>query len=159
MTIPSPLAGEGGAQAEGLGGRGGVPDATERKRIQRRHAKAMRHEMTEAEAALWKLLRAKRLEAFKFRRQLPIGLFIADFACPAVRLIVEADGSQHAENARDESRTQWLESQGWRVLRFWNAEILANSDDVMRVIYAALTSPLPPTAARRAPPSPARGEG
>ena len=135
-------------------------DPAAHKTAVRNRAKAMRHEMTDAEAALWRMLRAKRLEAFKFRRQLPVGSFIADFACPAVRLIIEADGSQHAGNSADDRRTAWLTAQGWRILRFWNAEIMTSPDDVARVIYDALTTPLPPTAkARRAPPSPARGEG
>ncbi len=135
-------------------------DPTARRDAHRTNAKTMRHEPTASEAKLWKLLRAKRPEEFKFRRQYPIGPFIADFACPAARLIIEADGSQHAESQADARRTIWLEAQGWRVLRFWNAEILTSPDDVARIIYLALTSPLPPTAkARRAPPSPARGEG
>ena len=139
--------------------RDGLDSSARRARL-RSNAKTMRTEPTEAETKLWGLLRAKRLENFKFRRQFPIGSIIADFACPAARLIVEADGSQHAENEYDDRRTKWLEAQGWQVMRFWNAEILTNSDGVMRTIYAALTSPLPPTAkTRRAPPSPARGEG
>ncbi|MEI6485948.1 MAG: endonuclease domain-containing protein [Sphingomonadales bacterium] len=134
-------------------------DATERKRRQRAHAKDMRRAMTDAEKALWRMLRAKRLEAYKFRRQLPIGPYIVDFACASHRLIVEADGGQHAESAHDARRDGWLAAQGWRVLRFWNNEILTNSEGVWRAIAAALATPLPPTAARWAPPSPARGEG
>jgi very-short-patch-repair endonuclease len=158
MKLPSPLAGEGGARAEGVGGRGAV-DATERKRRQRDHAKSMRSGMTDAEKALWRMLRAKRLEAFKFQRQLPIGPYIVDFACPSQRLIIEADGSQHAVSAHDARRDAWLAEQGWQVLRFWNQEILTNHEGVWRSIAAALATPLPPTAARWAPPSPARGEG
>ncbi len=158
MNSPSPLAGEGGARAEGVGGRGAV-DAAERRRQQREHAKDMRSGMTEAEKTLWRILRAKRMETFKFRRQLPIGPYIVDFACPSRRLVVEADGGQHAENTYDARRDAWLASQGWHVLRFWNQEILTNHEGVWRSIAAALANPLPPTAARWAPPSPARGEG
>jgi len=119
----------------------------------------MRRDMTDAEKTLWRLLRAKRLDDGKFRRQLPIGPFIVDFACPSKRLVIEADGSQHAECAYDGRRDAWLGSQGWRVLRFWNRDILTNHEGVWRSIAAALATPLPPTNARWAPPSPARGEG
>jgi very-short-patch-repair endonuclease len=122
------------------------------------HAKSMRSEMTEAEAKLWRLLRAKRLESFKFRRQQPIGPFIADFVCQSQRLIVEADGSQHADNAADAMRTAWLNERGYCVLRFWNADILQRSADVMATIYAALLQPLSPLAVGESP-SPSRGEG
>jgi len=94
---------------------------------------------------LWKLLRAKRLEGWKFRRQLPIGRYIVDFACPSARLIVEADGGQHSENARDAVRDRWLVSQGWRVIRFWNTDILTNEEGVLSAVLASLPlSPTPP---------------
>ena len=125
---------------------------------QRLRAKTMRAEPTDAERRLWTMLRASRMADCKFRRQYPIGSYIADFACPAARLIVEADGSHHGGEA-DVRRTAWLEGRGWRVLRFPNRDILAAPDGVERTIEAALTSPLPPTPAAWAPPSPARGEG
>ena len=131
---PSPLAGE------GLG-RGGLKD----------RARSLRKNQTDAEHRLWKLLRANRLEAWKFRRQLPIGNYIVDFACPAARLIVEADGGQHSESAYDDRRDAWLAAQGWRVTRFWNTDILNNQEGVLSAVLAALP-PLPN-------PSPARGEG
>ncbi|WP_234024840.1 endonuclease domain-containing protein [Tsuneonella amylolytica] len=115
-------------------------------------AKRMRHEPTEAEARLWSILRGKRLGGHKFRRQEQIGDFIVDFVCFGARLIVEADGSQHAENAADIERAAWLENQGFRVLRFWNTDILTNTEGVGTAILAALEPPLPN-------PSPARGEG
>jgi very-short-patch-repair endonuclease len=112
----------------------------------------LRRAQTDSEARLWKLLRAKRLEGWKFRRQYPIGSFIADFACPAARLIVEADGSQHVDSAHDARRDAWLALQGWRVIRFWNHHILNEQESVLTAIFNALSDPLPN-------PSPARGEG
>ena len=104
-----------------------------------RHARALRANQTEAETRLWRLLRDRRLAGAKFRRQVPIGPYIADFACLAAKLIVEVDGGQHAENAAaDAARTAWLEEQGFRVLRFWNNDALANSDGVLEEILAAL---------------------
>jgi very-short-patch-repair endonuclease len=122
-------------------GRGGIKD----------RARSLRKNQTDAEQRLWKLLRAKRLEAWKFRRQLPIGNYIVDFACPAARLIIEADGGQHSESAYDSRRDAWLAAQGWRVIRFWNTDILNNEEGVLSAVLAALP-PLPN-------PSPARGEG
>ena len=75
---------------------------------------------------------------YKFRRQYPVDRFVADFACIEHRLIIEADGGQHAENVQDEERTAWLEKQGWRVLRFWNNDILSNTESVMETILAVL---------------------
>jgi very-short-patch-repair endonuclease len=146
---PSPLLGEGGARAAGVGGRGG---------LLRDRARSLRRAQTDAETALWRLLRAKRFAGWKFRRQLPIGNYIVDFACPSVRLIVEADGSQHAESVYDVDRDGWLKTEGWRVLRFWNNEILENGEGVAEAILAALETPLPPKPAVWAPPSPTRGE-
>ncbi|WP_404714284.1 endonuclease domain-containing protein [Sphingomonas sp. MMS24-J13] len=118
----------------------------------RERARALRRNQTEAEQSLWKLLRAKRFERWKFRRQYPIGYYIVDFACPAARLIVEADGSQHVESAHDARRDAWLASQGWRVIRFWNHHILNEQESVLTAIFNALSDPLPN-------PSPIKGEG
>jgi very-short-patch-repair endonuclease len=112
----------------------------------------MRGESTDAEHRLWQLLRAKRFAGFKFKRQLPIDHYIVDFACLSGRLIVEADGGQHAENPRDERRDAYLTSQGFRILRFWNNEIFTNEDGVLTRILETLQSPLPN-------PSPAEGRG
>ena len=101
-------------------------------------ARDLRRTSSDAEIRLWAHLRARRLAGYKFRRQHPIGPFIVDFACTERRLIVEADGSQHSENAADERRTEWLTSQGWRVVRFWNNDILANTEGVLEAILAAL---------------------
>ncbi len=106
-------------------------------------AKQLRVDMTDAETKLWRILRAKRLNAFKLRRQQPIGPFIADFVCHSVCLIVEADGSQHADSEGDARRTDWLQECDYRVLRFWNADILLHPDDVAQAIHAALTDPSP----------------
>ena len=116
----------------------------------------MRKEPTEAECRLWQMLRDWRFSAFKFRRQVPVGQFIADFLCFEARLIVEANGVQHCESTSDARRTAWLENQDFRVLRFWNHEILSQPRNVMDRLYAALNSPSPrsPAASRPLP----RGE-
>jgi very-short-patch-repair endonuclease len=84
----------------------------------------MRGAPSDAELRLWRLLRDRRLNGIKFRRQVPLGPYIVDFLCVGAKLIVEADGSQHAESPRDKARDAYLESQGWKVLRFWNNEVL-----------------------------------
>ncbi len=96
--------------------------------------------MTDAEQRLWSILRSRRLNGYKFRRQRPIGTFIADFACIEHRLVIEVDGGQHAENERDERRTAALEAEGWRVIRFWNNDVLANPEGVATGILKALKS-------------------
>ena len=103
------------------------------------HAKHMRHVPTEAESALWRELRAGRLAGYKFKRQQPIGNFIVDFVCFEQKLVVEADGGQHVElKARDEARTAWLQAQGFRVLRFWNHDVLQRRDLVLEEILHQL---------------------
>jgi very-short-patch-repair endonuclease len=107
---------------------------------QRRNAKSMRRVMTEAELKLWNELRAHRLMGLGFRRQVPIGRYIVDFACPSHRIIVEVDGIQHAEpdNAtKDGERTAYLEGRSWTLLRFWNGDILSDMDTVCRHIVMA----------------------
>jgi very-short-patch-repair endonuclease len=99
----------------------------------RANARRMRKAMTDAELKLWNELRAHRLMGLSFRRQLPIAGYIVDFACPEHRLIVEIDGSQHANPdsaANDAARTHRLEAHGWTVLRFWNDDILRDIDNV-----------------------------
>ncbi|HJR74301.1 MAG TPA: endonuclease domain-containing protein [Luteimonas sp.] len=103
------------------------------------HAKRMRIGQTDAEAKLWLHLRGKRFSGFKFKRQQPIGPFIVDFVCLRCRVVVEADGGQHTDAAAyDQSRTNWLEEQGFRVLRFWNNDILQRTNDVLDSILNAL---------------------
>lgn len=86
--------------------------------------------MTDAEHRLWSLLRARQLNGHKFRRQHPVGSFVLDFACLEQKLAVEVDGGQHADSEQDRQRTAWLEAQGWRVIRFWNNEVLSNPEGV-----------------------------
>jgi very-short-patch-repair endonuclease len=103
---------------------------------QRARARTMRGAPTNVELHLWRLLRDRRLSGLKFRRQVPVGPYIVDFLCFASRLIVEADGSQHAENSRDQARDAYLLREGWRVLRFWNHEVIQNREGVLETILA-----------------------
>jgi very-short-patch-repair endonuclease len=101
------------------------------------HAKDLRSRSTDAERILWSHIRAKRLEGFKFRRQHPIGKYIVDFACLESKIVIELDGGQHAEPDRkeyDRQRDDWLEKEGYRVLRFWDNEVLQNIRGVLEVI-------------------------
>ncbi|MCW5694000.1 MAG: endonuclease domain-containing protein [Pseudolabrys sp.] len=126
--------------------------------FKRDQAKALRHASTDAEARLWRLLRSRQLNHVKFRRQAPFGPWIIDFVSFESRLIVEADGSQHAESDRDRNRDLDLQNRGFRILRFWNNDILFNTNGVLEAILSELeNSPSP--GALRAPPSPTRGEG
>ncbi|MBA3941017.1 MAG: hypothetical protein C0520_07390 [Sphingopyxis sp.] len=101
----------------------------------------MRSNPTDAERRLWSILRAGRLEGLRWRRQQIIeDRYIADFICFEHRLIVEADGGQHAENADDKERDAYLKGQGFRVLRFWNNDIVLNSDGVATSILDAIDS-------------------
>ena len=154
MASPSPLAGEGGARSAKPSGR-----VREQRKLLRDRAREMRANPTNAERRLWAMLRDSRLPVFKFRRQLVIDPYIVDFVCLERRLIIEADGGQHAESDYDARRDAFLRSEGFSVLRFWNNDFLNNPAGVFDAIYAALATPHPPTAARRVPPSPARGEG
>ncbi len=102
-------------------------------------AKQLRRDSTDAERALWRLVRGRRFSDYKLRRQVPLGLYIVDFVCLEQKLVVEIDGGQHSEAVSyDSARTEWLESQGFRVLRFWNNEALSNSDGMVEVILAEL---------------------
>ena len=96
--------------------------------------KTLRANMTDAERKLWSHIRDRQLLGFKFVRQLPIGPFIADFACREADLVIELDGGQHAENVRDEQRTVVLAEHGYGVLRFWNGDVLTNIDGVLEAI-------------------------
>ena len=100
--------------------------------------------MTDAEQKLWYRLRNRQLSDHKFRRQHEIDHYIADFACTEALLIVELDGGQHADQAcYDERRTQHLQAMGYRVLRFWNNDVLTNIESVLAVILGSLASPAP----------------
>ena len=112
---------------------------------QREFAKHLRCHMTECENKLWRHLRAHRLNGEKFRRQQPIGPYVVDFVHFGARLIVEADGGQHNDSPHDERRDAWLREQGFKVMRFWNNEIMSNLDGVLEtVLAAAIESPLSP---------------
>ena len=101
-------------------------------------ARHLRKNMTEAEQRLWSHLRAYRLNGKRFRRQQPLGLYVVDFVHFASKLIVEADGGQHVESEHDARRDDWLRAQGYRVLRFWNDDILMRTDVVLEEIYRVL---------------------
>ncbi len=108
----------------------------------RDRGRRLRAESTEEERKLWRHLRAKRFAGFKFRRQHRLGPCFADLCCTERRLIIELDGSQHAEQEeerKDAARTAYLSEQGYRVIRFWNEQVNAELDDVLEAIYAALT--------------------
>lgn len=105
-------------------------------------ARELRQRQTEAERVLWGKLRNRQLEGVKFRRQQPIGQYVVDFASLEKAVIVEIDGGQHNERPvleRDERRAGWLSGEGYRVLRFWNNEVLDNVDGVLEVIREALS--------------------
>ncbi len=95
--------------------------------------------MTEAETRLWQMLRSRQTEGYRFHRQVPIGTYIADFVCHAARLIIEIDGGQHDPSSEVEARrTRFLESEGYRVFRFWNNDVLNNPEGVRSIIAANL---------------------
>jgi very-short-patch-repair endonuclease len=154
MTSPSPISGEGGARAAQPRGR-----VREQHKVLQDRARTMRVNPTEAERRLWAMLRGRRMPAYKFKRQFVIDPYIVDFICLERRLIVEADGSQHAESADDIRRDMFLRSEGFSVLRFWNHDILCRASAVFDSICAALETPHPPKPSAWVPPSPARGEG
>ena len=159
---PSPLAGEGGRErserpGEGLlspspasltprvrsapspargEGRGTAKPNIDRKAITR--ARTLRSRMTDAERKLWFALRDRRFARFKFRRQAPIGPFVADFVCFDARLVIEVDGGQHAESLRDQYRDRWFAANRFRVLRFWNNDVLSNLEGVTVLLAKAL---------------------
>jgi very-short-patch-repair endonuclease len=109
-----------------------------------RAARRLRRDSTQAEQKLWRYLRARSLAGFKFVRQKPIGPYIADFVCPEKRLVIEVDGGQHADNNRDAVRDRWLAEHCYRVLRFWNNEVLENIEGVWDTIFAAASAAAPP---------------
>ncbi|MCK6383509.1 MAG: DUF559 domain-containing protein [Rhodocyclaceae bacterium] len=117
-------------------------------------ARKLRHDMTDAERRLWSRLRGHQLGAH-FRRQAPLERYVLDFVCFPARLVIEVDGGQHAESEADRGRDAWLKERGFRVLRFWNNDVLGNTDGVVETIMEALKdAPTPPPQ-----PSPIQGEG
>ena len=129
---------------------------------QRRRARELRNFATNAEKHLWRHLRAEQFRNYKFRRQAAIGAYIVDFVCFSQKLIVELDGPQHLDLAAveyDERRTAWLNSQGFRVLRFRNQQLDEDMQSVLDAIAAGLESPLPsPSPSRRGDLDERRGE-
>ena len=124
-----------------------------RNMVQSDRARKLRSKSTLAEALLWRHLRNRGLGGGKFRRQHPVGSYVADFCCLEAMLLVEADGSQHAP-ASDARRTAFLEAEGFVVLRFWNNDVLANPEGVLQRIEEALTR-----SRFASPTSPASGRG
>jgi len=115
-------------------------------------ARSLRKTATEAEKLMWRKLRSRQLNGWKFSRQIEIGPYIVDFVCREQKLIVEIDGGQHATEAADRVRTTYLEAQGYRIVRYWNNEVLTNITGVLEALRSSLACPSPQ-------PSPQRGEG
>ncbi len=111
---------------------------------QRLAARRLWREMTDAERKLWQVLRAHRFRGAGFRRQVPLGPYIADFVCHARRLVIEVDGGQHSGSTSDAVRDEWLEAEGYRVLRFWNNEVLGNLEGVLERIGREIAAAPPP---------------
>jgi very-short-patch-repair endonuclease len=104
-------------------------------------SRALRNNMTDAERHLWYYLRRRHISGYKFRRQFPLGNYIVDFICLEKRLIIEVDGGQHAEQIQyDKSRDSWLNEQGFQLLRFWNSEVLGETEAVLAKIWQVVTS-------------------
>lgn len=161
---PSPLMGEGlgrGCRAASAAHMT-LAEIRARKSVLLERARTMRANPTDAERKLWQALRATRLSDRKWKRQAILGdRYIVDFICLDAQLIVEADGSQHADSRGDIRRDAWLAGQGFRVLRFWNNDVLNSTQSVLEAILVALGScdatdfashPLPN-------PSPLKGKG
>lgn len=101
-------------------------------------ARKLRRNQTEAEKQLWQRLRGRQLLGFKFRRQSPVGGFIADFLCEELRIIIEADGGQHADSAEDLERTARLQAAGYQVIRYWNNDVMSNMEGVLEDLRGRL---------------------
>lgn len=109
--------------------------------VKRAAARRLRKRATGAEVLLWRAIERVPLADTHFRRQVPIGRYVVDFACLSIRLVIELDGGCHAEAGQvkaDADRTAWLESEGYRVLRFWNREVEENLEGVLDTIYATI---------------------
>jgi very-short-patch-repair endonuclease len=149
---PSPPAGEGAERRRREAGEGA--------KFLTKAATGLRSRMTDAERKLWFALRDRRFDAFKFRRQVPIGPYVADFLCFNSRLVIEVDGDQHADSERDVTRDRCLAQNDFRVLRFWNSDVLPNLEGVLlRLAEELENTPHPTSRLCSTSPSPARGEG
>jgi very-short-patch-repair endonuclease len=111
--------------------------------IKTERARGLRRAATNAETALWYRLRSRRLNGFKFVRQEPIGAYTVDLICRESRVIIEVDGGQHADKPRDAVRDKWLVEHNYRILRFWNNDVLGNMAGVLETITTALAESPP----------------
>lgn len=108
------------------------------------NARTLRKSQTDAERKIWQLLRSRNLNDAKFRRQHPVGPYVVDFICINEKLIIELDGSQHQQDAAyDARRTAFLEQAGYRVIRFWDNDVLLKTENVMQAIHEAVVTPHP----------------
>lgn len=118
------------------------------RRIEREitaNARSLRSNMTDVERILWRAIRGRQLDGYRFRRQHPIGPYIADFVCLEKKCVIELDGGQHQnQTIYDENRTMFLQGQGWQVLRFWNNDVLNQFEGVISAVVATLAT-LPPS--------------
>ena len=105
-----------------------------------RLARNLRNNPTDSERHMWRFLRLRQLGGFRFRRQVPIGKYIADFACIEAKLVVEVDGGQHQDNERDIDRDEEMEQVGFKVLRYWDNQVLQETQSVLEDILRALQS-------------------
>jgi len=121
---------EGGGKRVGVKGLTGV-------------ARRLRKYSTDTEQRLWGHLRDKQIEGFKFRRQQPVGRYVVDFVNLEKKVVVEVDGGQHAINARDKIRDEWLRAEGYKVLRFWDNQVFSSLEGVLEAIRDALLTPHP----------------
>ncbi|MBS0214112.1 MAG: endonuclease domain-containing protein [Proteobacteria bacterium] len=111
----------------------------------RQFARDLRNHPTDAERHLWRCLRGRHVEGFRFRRQVPPGPYVVDFVCPQAKLVVELDGGQHGDQvAYEQARTASLSAQGYRVIRFWNHDVLARTEAVLDEIHRELTKSVTP---------------
>lgn len=134
-----PLKGEGNSpppMGEDQGG--GKPKIKHYSQETVKHSRQLRKNPTEAEKRLWRHIRDKQLNAHKFRRQFPIGSYIVDFICVEKRLIIEVDGGQHADSAYDKKRDIDLKAQNYHIIRFWNHDVLQNTEGVLQEIISSL---------------------
>ena len=108
--------------------------------LMKARARSLRRTSTNAEILLWQHLRNRRLPGYKFRRQVPIGKYIVDFLCEDLAIVIELDGGQHMEQEKyDTTRSEWLVANGFRVLRFWNNDVMRNIDGVLQSLTLTLS--------------------
>ncbi len=108
-------------------------------KLKTQQARHLRKNMTDAERKIWHSIKGKKIKNHRFRRQHPIGPYIVDFVCLENRIVIEIDGGQHAwQKETDEKRTKWLESEGYRVIRFWNNQIMNEFNGVIQILWNML---------------------